>query len=147
MTDCTLLSILFVGWSKIWKRPPLQKKHNADETLVLLWKPYSWCSPWFNFNICLGDISTIHFSYLPQVSRWSISGKLCYWFLLVLESPHLAPQDRPFHRGESLSGTLQVLYRFPYYHSKFDCENKGLSLFGHVSLASLPEIASKSTHS
>jgi hypothetical protein len=83
MTDFTLFSILFAVWSKFWKRPPLQEKHKADKKLVLLWKSYSWCSAWFNFNICHGDISNIHFSYLSQVSGWFISGKLwfryCYW--------------------------------------------------------------------
>ncbi|KAK3135980.1 hypothetical protein QOZ80_5BG0426170 [Eleusine coracana subsp. coracana] len=43
-----------------------------------------------------------------------------------------------FHK--SLDGPLAVLYRFLDYYSKFDWDNKGISLFGPVSLASLPEL-------
>jgi hypothetical protein len=53
----------------------------------------------------------------------------------------------PFLGGEMLSGLLQVLYRFLDYYSKFDWDNKGISLFGPVSLSSLPKLVSKSTHS
>ncbi|CAD6258688.1 unnamed protein product [Miscanthus lutarioriparius] len=43
-----------------------------------------------------------------------------------------------FHK--SLDGPLAVLYRFLDYYSKFDWDNKGISLFGPVSLSSLPEL-------
>ncbi|XP_062198371.1 uncharacterized protein LOC133901096 isoform X2 [Phragmites australis] len=41
---------------------------------------------------------------------------------------------------KSLDGPLAVLYRFLDYYSKFDWDNKGISLFGPVSLSSLPEL-------
>ncbi|TVU31824.1 hypothetical protein EJB05_23525 [Eragrostis curvula] len=43
-----------------------------------------------------------------------------------------------FHK--SLDGPLAVLYRFLDYYSKFDWDNKGISLFGPVFLSSLPEL-------
>ncbi|KAG8089262.1 hypothetical protein GUJ93_ZPchr0011g28668 [Zizania palustris] len=43
-----------------------------------------------------------------------------------------------FH--ETLDGPLAVLYRFLDYYSKFDWDNKGISLYGPVSLSSLPEL-------
>uniref|UniRef100_A0A0A9CHJ5 PAP/OAS1 substrate-binding-related domain-containing protein n=1 Tax=Arundo donax TaxID=35708 RepID=A0A0A9CHJ5_ARUDO len=43
-----------------------------------------------------------------------------------------------FHK--SLDGPLAVLYRFLDYYSKFDWDNKGISLSGPVSLSSLPEL-------
>ncbi|XP_062202180.1 uncharacterized protein LOC133904707 [Phragmites australis] len=43
-----------------------------------------------------------------------------------------------FHK--SLDGPLAVLYRFLDYYSKFDWDNKGISLFGPFSLSSLPEL-------
>ncbi|KAJ1264690.1 hypothetical protein BS78_08G019800 [Paspalum vaginatum] len=43
-----------------------------------------------------------------------------------------------FHK--SLDGPLAVLYRFLDYYSKFDWDNKGISLFGPVSLSSLPDL-------
>ncbi|XP_039778735.1 uncharacterized protein LOC120646083 [Panicum virgatum] len=43
-----------------------------------------------------------------------------------------------FHK--SLDGPLAVLYRFLDYYSKFDWDNKGISLFGPVSLSLLPEL-------
>lgn len=85
------IPILFVGWSKFWKKTPLQKKHNANQRLVLLWKPHSWCSPWFNFYLCLGDISAIHFPYLPQVSGWSISCKFRHNFCCCMYKFSLSP--------------------------------------------------------
>ncbi|KAL6905751.1 hypothetical protein ACP4OV_003352 [Aristida adscensionis] len=47
-----------------------------------------------------------------------------------------------FHK--SLDGPLAVLYRFLDYYSKFDWDNKGISLFGPVSLSSLPELVTDS---
>ncbi|KAL6597496.1 hypothetical protein ACP70R_046936 [Stipagrostis hirtigluma subsp. patula] len=47
-----------------------------------------------------------------------------------------------FHK--SLDGPLAVLYRFLDYYSKFDWDNKGISLFGPVSLSSLPELVNDS---
>ncbi|XP_037440498.1 uncharacterized protein LOC119308472 isoform X1 [Triticum dicoccoides] len=44
-----------------------------------------------------------------------------------------------FH--ESLDGPLAVLYRFLDYYSKFDWDNRGISLHGPISLSSLPELA------
>ncbi|KAL5206338.1 hypothetical protein ABZP36_034547 [Zizania latifolia] len=52
--------------------------------------------------------------------------------ILVLYIFHL------FH--VTLDGPLAVLYRFLDYYSKFDWNNKGISLFGPVSLSSLPEL-------
>jgi hypothetical protein len=43
----------------------------------------------------------------------------------------------------SPSALVQVLYRFLDYYSKFDWDNKGISLFGPISLSSLPELVSK----
>ncbi|CAM0152456.1 unnamed protein product [Urochloa decumbens] len=43
-----------------------------------------------------------------------------------------------FHK--TLDGPLAVLYRFLDYYSKFDWDNKGISLFGPVSLSSLPDL-------
>ncbi|CAM0950468.1 unnamed protein product [Alopecurus aequalis] len=43
-----------------------------------------------------------------------------------------------FH--ESLDGPLAVLYRFLDYYSKFDWDNKGISIHGPISLSSLPEL-------
>ncbi|KAF0916576.1 hypothetical protein E2562_007651 [Oryza meyeriana var. granulata] len=40
----------------------------------------------------------------------------------------------------TLDGPLAVLYRFLDYYSKFDWDNKGISLYGPVSLSSLPEL-------
>ncbi|XP_014757313.1 uncharacterized protein LOC100840351 isoform X2 [Brachypodium distachyon] len=48
-----------------------------------------------------------------------------------------------FH--ESLDGPLAVLYRFLDYYSKFDWDNKGISLYGPVSLSSLPELVTEPT--
>ncbi|KQJ89463.1 uncharacterized protein LOC100826374 [Brachypodium distachyon] len=45
-----------------------------------------------------------------------------------------------FHK--SLDGPLAVLYRFLDYYSKFDWDNKGISLYGPVLLSSLPELVS-----
>uniref|UniRef100_A0ACD5W9U4 Uncharacterized protein n=1 Tax=Avena sativa TaxID=4498 RepID=A0ACD5W9U4_AVESA len=52
--------------------------------------------------------------------------------ILVLYIFHL------FHK--SLDGPLAVLYRFLDYYSKFDWDNKGISLYGPVPLSSLPEL-------
>lgn len=52
--------------------------------------------------------------------------------ILVLYIFHL------FH--QSLDGPLAVLYRFLDYYSKFDWDNKGISLYGPVPLSSLPEL-------
>lgn len=46
-----------------------------------------------------------------------------------------------FHK--SLDGPLAVLYRFLDYYSKFDWDNKGISLFGPISLSSLPELVTE----
>ncbi|XP_044950101.1 uncharacterized protein LOC123399781 isoform X4 [Hordeum vulgare subsp. vulgare] len=43
-----------------------------------------------------------------------------------------------FH--ESLDGPLAVLYRFLDYYSKFDWDNRGISLHGPISLSSLPDL-------
>ncbi|ONM42261.1 PAP/OAS1 substrate-binding domain superfamily [Zea mays] len=43
-----------------------------------------------------------------------------------------------FHK--SLNGPLAVLYRFLDYYSQFDWDAKGISLFGPVSLSSLPDL-------
>ncbi|CAL5079919.1 unnamed protein product [Urochloa decumbens] len=43
----------------------------------------------------------------------------------------------------SLDGPLAVLYRFLDYYSKFDWNNKGISLFGPISLSSLPELVTE----
>ncbi|RLM98151.1 uncharacterized protein C2845_PM06G15750 [Panicum miliaceum] len=43
-----------------------------------------------------------------------------------------------FHK--SLDGPLAVLSRFLDYYSKFDWDNKGISLFGPISLSSLPDL-------
>uniref|UniRef100_A0A0D9XNC9 PAP-associated domain-containing protein n=1 Tax=Leersia perrieri TaxID=77586 RepID=A0A0D9XNC9_9ORYZ len=56
--------------------------------------------------------------------------------ILVLYIFHL------FH--ETLDGPLAVLYRFLDYYSKFDWDNKGISLFGPVSLSSLPDLVTDS---
>jgi hypothetical protein len=48
---------------KNWKKIPLQKKHNAYQRLVLLWKPHSWRSPWINFHVCLEHISATDSAY------------------------------------------------------------------------------------
>ncbi|XP_020166572.1 uncharacterized protein [Aegilops tauschii subsp. strangulata] len=55
--------------------------------------------------------------------------------ILVLYIFHL------FHK--SLDGPLAVLYRFLDYYSKFDWDNKGISLYGPVPLSSLPELVSE----
>ncbi|CAM0874473.1 unnamed protein product [Alopecurus aequalis] len=55
--------------------------------------------------------------------------------ILVLYILHL------FHK--SLDGPLAVLYRFLDYYSKFDWDNKGISLYGPVPLSSLPELVSE----
>ncbi|XP_051186110.1 uncharacterized protein [Lolium perenne] len=47
-----------------------------------------------------------------------------------------------FH--ESLDGPLAVLYRFLDYYSKFDWDNKGISLYGPISLSSLPDLVTNS---
>uniref|UniRef100_A0ACD5Y4J1 Uncharacterized protein n=1 Tax=Avena sativa TaxID=4498 RepID=A0ACD5Y4J1_AVESA len=47
-----------------------------------------------------------------------------------------------FH--ESLDGPLAVLYRFLDYYSKFDWDNKGISLYGPITLSSLPELVTDS---
>ncbi|KAG8093499.1 hypothetical protein GUJ93_ZPchr0012g22049 [Zizania palustris] len=52
--------------------------------------------------------------------------------ILVLYILHL------FHG--TLDGPLAVLYRFLDYYSKFDWDNKGISLYGPVSLSSLPDL-------
>ncbi|KAL5204372.1 hypothetical protein ABZP36_009243 [Zizania latifolia] len=52
--------------------------------------------------------------------------------ILVLYIFHL------FHG--TLDGPLAVLYRFLDYYSRFDWDNKGISLYGPVSLSSLPEL-------
>jgi hypothetical protein len=41
-----------------------------------------------------------------------------------------------------LSAPFQVLYRFLDYYSKFDWDNKGISLYGPISLSSLPDLVS-----
>uniref|UniRef100_A0A0D9XW75 Uncharacterized protein n=1 Tax=Leersia perrieri TaxID=77586 RepID=A0A0D9XW75_9ORYZ len=56
--------------------------------------------------------------------------------ILVLYIFHL------FH--ETLDGPLAVLYRFLDYYSKFDWDNKGISLYGPVSLSSLPDLVTDS---
>ncbi|XP_037433754.1 uncharacterized protein LOC119300955 isoform X1 [Triticum dicoccoides] len=47
-----------------------------------------------------------------------------------------------FH--ESLDGPLAVLYRFLDYYSKFDWDNRAISLHGPISLSSLPELVTDS---
>uniref|UniRef100_A0A0E0F1T9 Uncharacterized protein n=1 Tax=Oryza meridionalis TaxID=40149 RepID=A0A0E0F1T9_9ORYZ len=56
--------------------------------------------------------------------------------ILVLYIFHL------FHG--TLDGPLAVLYRFLDYYSKFDWDNKGISLYGPISLSSLPELVTDS---
>lgn len=116
---------------------------------MLLWEPNSRCPSWIDFHLCIGDISAVHFSYLPQIFGWSIGCKLwlnlaaiffCH-FILMLFVIHT------FLGVRWLSALLQVLYRFLDYYSKFDWDTKGISLFGPVSLSSLPELVSKWMHS
>uniref|UniRef100_A0ACD5YII6 Uncharacterized protein n=1 Tax=Avena sativa TaxID=4498 RepID=A0ACD5YII6_AVESA len=47
-----------------------------------------------------------------------------------------------FH--ETLDGPLAVLYRFLDYYSKFDWDNKGIGLYGPITLSSLPELVTDS---
>ena len=135
---------------KNWKNIPLQKKHNAYQWLVLLWKSHSWSSPRINFHLCLEHIiSAIDSPYLRQVSQWSISSKFwhkfccCGYTFYATLSMFFKTDNFPGVR--SLSSLLRVLYRFLDYYCKVDWDNKGITLFVLDTLSSLIGIISEWT--
>ncbi|XP_021301416.1 uncharacterized protein LOC8067188 isoform X2 [Sorghum bicolor] len=88
------------------------KKHLLKRSIVLI---KDWC--YYESRI-LGAQNGL-------LSTYALEVLVLYVFLI-------------FHR--SLGGPLAVLYRFLDFYSKFDWDSKGISLFGPVSLSSLPNL-------
>jgi hypothetical protein len=87
---------------KNWKKIPLQKKHNAYQRLVLLWKPHSWSSPWINFHVWLEHISATD-SWKPH--SWSSP-----WINFHVWLEHISATDSAYTFDKSLNGPLALSF-------------------------------------
>jgi len=67
----------FLGWPACGKEPSFQTQYHLNQSLVLLWKPNSWCTPWTVINVCDRNIGLVYHQSFSFVTAWSSRGESC----------------------------------------------------------------------